>query len=48
MTNRISLAALLLFCTAAPIWIYLILIVANSPGFGGLGNVIVPPVLCTE
>lgn len=33
--NRVSLASLLLFSTAIPIWISLAYIVITSPGFGG-------------
>jgi hypothetical protein len=42
---RISLAALMMFCAAAPLWIYLTLIVASSPGFGPFGYVAVPLIL---
>jgi hypothetical protein len=45
MTNRLSLAALLLFCTAAPAWVYFTYVVAQSPGFGPLAYSIVPLVL---
>ena len=38
---HISLATLMLLCTAAPLWIYLTVIVANSPGFGPFGYVAV-------
>lgn len=42
---HISPATLMLLCTAAPLWIYLTVIVANSPGFGPFGYVAVPLIL---
>lgn len=47
MTQRISLATLLLFCTTAPLWIFLTFIVTQSPGFGALGYLVTPLVLCS-
>jgi hypothetical protein len=45
MTNRLSLAALLMFCTGAPAWVYFTYLIAQSPGFGPLAYRIVPLVL---
>lgn len=38
--SRFSLASLLLFSWAAPIWIFLIWAVGSSPGFGAVGYVV--------
>ncbi len=45
MTNRLSLAALLMLCTAAPAWVYFTFVIAQSPGFGPLAYAIVPILL---
>lgn len=45
MTNRLSLAALLMFGTSAPAWVYFTCLIAQSPGFGPLAFRIVPLVL---
>jgi hypothetical protein len=43
--GRISLQTFLLWCPVVPIWLWLTMVLAQSPGIGRLGYVLVPGVL---